>query len=76
MATKTSTKKTGGGFLGGFLLVIGGIMILWFNEGRTVKTQSAINEALKNYKDVTSKKIDSNNDGKVIATTGKIDLSN
>ena len=75
MATKTSSKKTGG-FLGGFLLVIGGIMVLWFNEGRTVKTQSAINEALKNYKDVTSKKVDSSNDGKVIATTGKIDLSN
>jgi len=75
MATKTNTKKTGG-FLGGFVIIIAGIMLLWFNEGRTVKTQQAINEALKNYKDVKSTKIDSKNDGKVIATTGKIDLSN
>lgn len=75
MATKTNTKKTGG-FLGGFILVIAGIMLLWFNEGRTVKTQSAINEALKSYKDVSSKKIDSKNEGELIATTGKIDLSN
>lgn len=75
MATKTNTKKTGG-FLGGFVIAIAGIMLLWFNEGRTVKTQQAINEALKNYKDVKSTKIDSKNDGKVIATTGKIDLSN
>ena len=75
MATKTVTKKAGG-FLGGFVLLAVGIFILWTNEGRTVKEQNAINEALKGYTDVSSEKIDSKYEGKIIATTGKIDLSN
>lgn len=71
---KQTTKV--GGFLGGIIILIIGILILWNNEGRTVKTQSAINEALSSYTDVTSDKIDSKYEGKVIATTGKIDLTN
>ena len=74
MATKTSAKKTGG-FLGGIVILFAGIFILWGNEGRTVKNQNAINEVTKGYTDVSSKKIDSKYDGKIIATTGKIDLS-
>ena len=76
MAKNTNVTKRGGGILGGLIIVVIGIMLLSFNEGRTVKTQSAINEAMKEYKDVTSEKIDSKNEGKVIATTGKLDLSN
>ncbi len=75
MATKTNAKKTGG-ILGGIALFVIGIFVLWNNEGRTVKEQNAINEALKGYKDVSSEKIDQKNEGKIIATTGKIDLSN
>ena len=75
MATKGNAKKTGG-FLGGIIIFIVGIFILWSNEGRTVKEQNAINEALKGYTDVSSEKIDSKYEGKIIATTGKIDLSN
>ena len=75
MATKTNVKKSGG-ILGGFLILIAGIFVLWSNEGRTVKEQNAINEALKGYTDVSSEKIDSKYEGKIIATTGKIDLSN
>ena len=75
MATKANAKKTGG-FLGGIILFIIGIFVLWNNEGRTVKEQNAINEALKGYKDVSSENIDSKYEGKIIATTGKIDLSN
>lgn len=75
MATKTSAKKSGG-FLGGIIIFIIGIFVLWNNEGRAVKTQNAINEALKGYTDVSSEKIDSQYEGKIIATTGKIDLSN
>lgn len=73
MATNKA-KKTGG-FLGGIIIFLIGIFVLWNNEGRTVKEQNAINEALKGYKDVSSKTIDSKNEGKIIATTGKIDLS-
>ena len=76
MATKTNnvTKKSTGGLLGGLILLVIGIGILWSNEGRTVKNQSGINEALKNVIEVKSAKIDSKNEGKLIATTGKIDL--
>lgn len=69
-------KKSNGGFLGGLILIIIGILLLSSNEGRTVSMQSAINEGLKSYKDVTSEKIDPKNDGKLIAVTGKLDLSN
>ena len=69
-------KKSGGGLLGGLALIVLGIMLLFWNEGRTVAMQSAINEGLKSYKDVTSEKIDSKNEGKLIATTGKLDLTN
>lgn len=73
MAKVKSTKA--GGFLGGFILIIIGILILWSNEGRTVKMQSAINEATKSYTDVASDKVDSKYEGKLIATTGKLDFS-
>ena len=69
-------KKKTGGFLGGIILLLIGIAMLWNNEGRTVKVQNAINEALSSYVDVSSKKINSKYEGKLIATTGKIDLSN
>lgn len=73
MAKVKNTKA--GGFLGGFILIIVGILILWSNEGRTVKMQSAINEATKTYTDVASDKVDSKYEGKLIATTGKLDFS-
>lgn len=75
MATNTNAKKTGG-FLGGIVIFLVGIFVLWSNEGRTVKEQNAINEAMKGYTDVSSAKINSKYEGKIIATTGKIDLSN
>ena len=69
-------KKSGGGLLGGLALIVLGVMLLFWNEGRTVAMQSAINEGMKSYKDVTSEQIDSKNEGQLIATTGKLDLSN
>ena len=69
-------KNKGGGIIGGLLLLIIGIGLLWYNEGRTVKTAQAINEAKKNYIQVKSDKVDSKNEGKLIATNGKLDLTN
>ena len=69
-------KNKTGGILGGIILVIIGICLLWYNEGRTVKTQKAISEARKTYIEVKSDKVDSKNEGKLIATNGKIDLTN
>ena len=74
MSKQTKNAK-GGGIISGLLLLVIGIGVLWYNEGRTVATQSTINEAKKNYTDVSSKKIDEKYDGKLIATKGKIDLS-
>ncbi len=70
------TNSKGGGLVLGLILIVVGVILLWSNEGRTVKTQSAINEAQKEYVDVTSEKIDSKNEGKLIATTGKLDITN
>lgn len=70
---KTTTK--GSGVLGGLAILLIGIGVLWYNEGRTVTTQSTINEAKKNYTDISSKKIDKKYEGKLVATKGKIDLS-
>ena len=75
MSNETNTKIKGGGVLSGLLLLVIGIGILWYNEGRTVKTQSAINEAKKNYTDIKSDKIDSKYEGKLISTKGKLDIS-
>ena len=74
MSKKETTKKSGG-ILGGLLILVIGIGLLWYNEGRTVASQSTINEARKNYKDVKSDTIDDKNEGKLIATKGKLDLS-
>ena len=71
---KKNTKK-GGGILAGLLMLVIAISLLWYNEGRTVKNQNAINEAKKNYKDVSSEKVDPKYEGKLIATKGKMDLS-
>lgn len=65
-----------GGIVGGLVILIAGIGLLWYNEGRAVKTARAISEAKKTYTQVKSDKVDSKYDGKLIATNGKIDLSN
>ena len=72
---KISSKSKTGGIFGGLILLVIGVLLLWTNEGRTVKMQSVINEALHSYTDVASTSIDPNYEGKLIATTGKIDLS-
>ena len=72
---KENVKKQSGGFLGGLLLLVVGIWVLWGNEGRTVKTQGAINEAKKTYIQVKSDTVDSKNEGKLVATKGKATVS-
>ena len=67
-------SKTGG-IVGGLVILIIGIGILWYNEGRAVKTARAISEAKKTYTQVKSDKVDPKYDGKLIATNGKVDLS-
>lgn len=68
-------KNKSGGILVGIIFILAGIFLLWFNEGRTVKTKAAIMEAEGEYIDVSSETIDKNNDGKLIATNGKLEVS-
>lgn len=72
---KNGTTQKGGGILSGLLLLVIGVGVLWYNEGRTVKTQSTINEARKNYTDVKSDTIDPKYEGKLVATKGKLDIT-
>ncbi len=68
-------KNKSGGILVGIIFILAGIFLLWFNEGRTVKTKAAIMEAEDEYIDVSSETIDKNNEGKLIATNGKLEVS-
>lgn len=70
------SKNPFGGVIGGILLIIVGIGLLWYNEGRTVGEQKGISEAKDKYVQVKSDKIDSKYDNKLIATNGKLDISN
>ena len=65
---KDKGKTVGGGLLVFFI----GILLLWWNEGNNVRNLRSVSEGLKNYKDVKSTKVDSKNDGKLVATSGKI----
>ena len=75
MNGKSKSGGIFGGIVAGIILIIVGIGVLWWNEGRTVKVQKGINEAKKVYVQVKSDKVDSKNDGKLVATNGKLDLS-
>ena len=76
MNNKKNSGGIFGGIIAGIIMIIGGICLLWWNEGRTIKTQQGINEAEKNMIQVKSDSIDEKNEGKLIATNGDLDLSN
>ena len=60
------------GILGGFVFIIIGIILLWWNEGNNVKNLKTTAEMDKSYIDVKSDEVDPNNEGKLIATYGKL----
>ncbi len=60
------------GIVGGFVAILIGVVLLWWNEGNNVKNIKTTAEMSKNYIDVTSETIDPNNEGKLIATNGKL----
>ena len=68
-------KKIGDSFkgiLGGFVFILIGIGVLWWNEGNNVKNIKTTAEMEKIVIDVSSETIDKNNEGKLIATNGKL----
>ena len=68
-------KKIGNSFkgiLGGFVLILIGIVLLWWNEGNNVRNLKTTAEMDKSVVDVSSNKVDPSNEGKLIATSGKL----
>lgn len=69
-------NNSGGGIIGGFIIIIIGISLLWWNEGRTARQTALLKEAKANYVQLDSPKVDANNEKKLVALNGKLDLSN
>ena len=60
------------GVVGGFIFLVLGIVLLWWNEGNNVKNLKTTAELEDSYVDVKSDKVESKNDGKLVATHGKL----
>ena len=71
MAKGNVTAK-GNSIVGGFIILIVGIGLLWWNEGDSVKNIQSVNEGMKNYVDIKSSSIDEKNEGKLVATHGDL----
>lgn len=69
-------KKQKSGIFGGIICILLAIIILFYNEGRAVDTQKVINIAKKELIEVASSTVDPNNEGKLIVTSGQINLLN
>lgn len=67
-------EKKGTGIVGGLALLVIGVCLLWYNEGRTVKASKGILQAEKEFVEVSSTETKSENEGKLVATSGNIIL--
>ena len=68
-------KKIGNSFkgiLGGFVFIIIGVILLWWNEGNNVRNLKTTAEMDKTYVEVDSNAINPANEGKLIATHGPV----
>ncbi len=68
-------KKIGDSFkgiAGGFILIIISVILLWWNEGNNVRNLKTTSEMDKTYIDISSDSINPANEGKLIATFGKL----
>lgn len=59
----------------GVILFFGSFFLLWWNEGRSIHRAEALDEGLKIVVSVASDSVASENEGKLIHTTGKADTS-
>ncbi len=67
-------SRLGGAIKGvftGILLILLGIGLLWWNEGRTVKRYKALKEGANNVIPVSADAVDSQNEGKLIHLSAK-----
>jgi hypothetical protein len=61
-----------GGTVFGFLLFLGSFLVLWFNEGRAVKTAKGLDEGMETVITVKNDNILSKNDDKLVYTYGEV----
>ena len=69
-------KKQKSGIFAGIICILLATIILFYNEGRAVDTQKVINIAKEELIEVSSSTVDPNNEGKLIVTSGQINLLN
>lgn len=70
-------KKNGsifGGVIVGIILIIAGTVILWKNEENNVKNIKTVSEITDTAIEVVSNKIDNKNNGKLVITSGDINV--
>ena len=67
-------KNSFSGVIIGILLIIGGTIMLWWNEGETVKNLHSVEEMSKTAIQVKSDEVNPKNDGKLVATNGKFEV--
>ena len=61
-----------GGVLAGLLLLVIGTGLLWWNEGNNVKNIRTISQMEKEVVEISSESIMAENNGKLVATNGKL----
>ena len=76
--TKTVTRSYGKrvgdsfkGVIGGLIAIVAGIVLLWWNEGNSVKTYQALKEGRKECVEAPYDKVDDALDGKLVHVSGK-----
>ena len=76
--TETTTtgwfSRIGGAIKGifiGMIMVVIAFPVLFWNEGRAVKTRKDLNQGSKEFVNITADKVDSANEGKLVHLTGK-----
>lgn len=64
-------KKSAGGIVTGFVMFIAATCLLWWNEGRSVKTTKMLEDAQGNYVEMENiKAVDPQFEGKLVHATG------
>ena len=68
-------KDSFAGVLIGIVLFLAGIVLLFWNEGNNVKNLKTVDELSATYIDIANSPIDANNEGKLVALNGKMDIA-
>ena len=68
-------KNSFGGVIFGLLMIIGGTILLWWNEGNNVKNIKSTNELEKVAIEIVDAKVDSKNEGKAVVVSGDLAIA-